>query len=411
MFGFGVSEYIRNFWFNLCTILLMIVIMVMSTIFISNIEQETKIYRLAEQYIDNDSIFVAWGFYDMQQMIEESLGEDDSLLYSQSINGSIEGDEQSSIDTLVYSQQVMETLMPKMDEVANTSDEKKYNDTIIAYISHNPYGIKAGDRFSYEIWVLDGEEASVCVDVYVAGIISEGQRLYSSGGEIFSDMVYEDFFPLYSYEQTGLVKMIIPEKELCKIKELDKVISTSVYGNIIINPHDNISKEEHMALVESISEYEEKLHPITSEMVYPEARDIVYKSNVLYKSEVLKYIPLTIIAVILFLVCITGIVTIKTVISTRFYGIMYICGMYYTVAQCMTAVEMTLNSAIATVFALSIINLQNKLKIVGEINCNLDVLQYGFMFTICLVIILWSTMTAKRVLKDNPPVQIIKNMD
>ena len=90
MFRFALSEYIRNFWFNLCTILLIIVIMVLSTIFISNIEQDTREYRLAEQYIDKDSIFVIWSFYDLKQMIEDKLGKEDKLLYSQSIAGGIE---------------------------------------------------------------------------------------------------------------------------------------------------------------------------------------------------------------------------------------------------------------------------------------------------------------------------------
>lgn len=411
MFRFGLSEYIRNFWFNLCTILLMIVIMVMSTIFISNLEQDTKIHRLAQEYIDEDSIFVTWGFYDMRKYIEERLGAEDKLLFSQSFSGRIEGYEQTSIHSSVYPKQVMDMLTPRMDDTAYQASTKQYDDTIIAYISHNPYGIKVGDTFSYEIWILDGENSSICVDVYVAGIISEGQRLYSSEEEISSDMVYEDFFPVYSYEQTETVKMIIPEEELGKIKELSRVIDTSTYENIIINPSDNMGKEERTSLIEAISEYEKQLHPITSEMVYPDAEDIVYRSNVLYKSEVFKYIPLTIIVVVLFVVCITGIVTIKTVISTRFYGIMYTCGMHYTVAQRMTALEMTFNSVISTVFTISLLTLQNKFKLVGEINCNLDVLQYGFMFAVCAAIVLWSTMTAKRVLKDNPPVQIIKNMD
>lgn len=411
MFRFALSEYIRNFWFNLCTILLIIVIMVLSTIFISNIEQDTREYRLAEQYIDKDSIFVTWSFYDLKQMIEDKLGKEDKLLYSQSIAGGIEGNKDANISSLVYPQQVMEKLEPRMDETVNILDAKKNKDIIIAYISHNPYGIEAGDVFSYEILTLEGEDDGICVDVYVAGIIGEGQRLYSSVGEVFSDMVYKDFFNLYSYEQTGKVKMIIPEQELCKIKEIDRINKTSIYENIIINPSDNMSEDERIALAEAISEYEKNIRPITSEMVYPDAKDIVYRSNVLHKSELYKYIPLTIIVMVLFIVCVTGIVTIKTIISSRFYGIMYMCGMHYTIAQRMTAVEMTLNSVIATVFAISILTLQNKLKLVGEINCNLDILQYGFMFAICTVIILWSTMTAKRVLKDNPPIQITKNMD
>ena len=69
MFRFGISEYIRNWWFNLCVVLIMVVMMLISTIFISNIEEETKIYRLANKYIDEDSIFALEIFSDFYKEI------------------------------------------------------------------------------------------------------------------------------------------------------------------------------------------------------------------------------------------------------------------------------------------------------------------------------------------------------
>lgn len=69
MFRFGISEYIRNWWFNLCVILIMVVMMLISTIFISNIDEQTKIHRLASKYIDTDSIFVANVFDDFYKEI------------------------------------------------------------------------------------------------------------------------------------------------------------------------------------------------------------------------------------------------------------------------------------------------------------------------------------------------------
>ena len=64
MFRFGLSEYIRNCWFNICIILIMILMMLISVIFISNVEEETKIHRLASKYIDEDSIFALEIFSD-----------------------------------------------------------------------------------------------------------------------------------------------------------------------------------------------------------------------------------------------------------------------------------------------------------------------------------------------------------
>lgn len=187
MFRFGISEYIRNWWFNLCVILIMVVMMLISTIFISNIDEQTKIHRLASKYIDTDSIFVANVFDDFYKEISKEK----NMLISQTFFGN-QGDNTGTIRASVYSKEVMEGIKPRLDSGTYPSKVKKDNDTVVALISNNPYGIKAGDTFEYNISYKEDEK--IKVNIYVAGVISDGQRLYTDLGHIDSNMTFEDFF-------------------------------------------------------------------------------------------------------------------------------------------------------------------------------------------------------------------------
>lgn len=402
MFRFGISEYIRNWWFNLCVVLIMVVMMLISTIFISNIDEQTKIHRLAGKYIDKDSIFAVRIFNDFYKEISMEK----NMLISQTFFGNL-GDNTDTIRDSVYSKEVMEAIKPRLDSGTYPSKVKKDDDTVVALISNNPYGIGEGDVFEYNIYYPDDE--NIKVNVYVAGVISDGQRLYTDLGSMNSNMTFEDFFQIYSYEQEEEVRLIIPEEEVEKIKNIE---AASLFCNIIINPDNTISDEEKRNIKDKISNYEkEVLQSIPSDSLYPDAEDIVYRSNEKYKGTLLKYVPLTVIVLVLFLISITGIVTIKTIGSIRYFGIMYICGMNYTKAQFMTILEMTFNSVLAFDFTTNLLALQKQFKLVGKINCNIGMLQMLFMLSVCIIIVLWSGQTTKNVLKGNTPIEIIKNME
>ena len=67
----------------------------------------------------------------------------------------------------------------------------------------------------------------------------------------------------------------------------------------------------------------------------------------------------------------------------------------------MTGVEMGMNCLIAVIFTVSLLKIQNRLKLVGEINCSLELPELTVMFVLCAVVILWSVFTARGVLKEN----------
>lgn len=401
MFRFGISEYIRNWWFNLCIILIMIVMMLISTIFISNVDEETKLYRFASKYIDADSIFALEVFNNFYGEISNEK----NMLISQTFFGN-QGDNTDTIRASVYPEEVMKAVKPRLNSGTYPNKVNKDDNTVVALISKNPYGIGAGDIFEYYIYYKEDE--TIKVNVYVAGVISEGQRMYVDLRQIDSNMTYEDFFLLYNYEQEEEVRLIIPEEEARKINNIDQA---SVFYNIIINPDDKVTEEEKENIKSKISNYEKDVLKSTpSNSLYPKAADIKSRSDKKYKGEILKYIPLTVIVLVLFIISIVGIVTIKTIRSIRYFGIMYICGMNYTKAQLMTILEMAFNSLFAMLTVTNLLMLQSKWGLFGEINFNIGRLQIVFMICVCVIVVAWSGQTTRKILKENTPIDIIKNV-
>ena len=396
MIRFGIYEYIRNFWFNLCVVIIMLVMMIITTVMVSNIDEQTRVYRIAEKYLDDDSMFVTNTFGDF---IEE-LDVDGKVLVAQGFLGIVGPEEDISAN--VYTEEVIKYLSPRLDSGVYPNSSQTDENTISVLMSHNPYGIEVGDTFTYNIF---GDDEYISVKVYVAGIISDGQNLYTEIRHIFSSMTYEDFFPVYSYEQTGDVRIIVPESEMKKIPEVKKIL---LDHNIIINPDDDLSDVEKNAIWNEIKKYEKEIElDITG--TYPDAADLTDRNETIYISIVLKYIPLSVVIILLFSICIIGFVTIKTIKSTRYYGIMYSYGMQYNTAQLMTGLEMGFNCIVAFLATISLITLQNTFDIVGKINCKLDITELMLMLCICTVIVISSVLTARSVLKEHTPVEILKD--
>ncbi len=389
MTKFGISEYIRNFWFNLCSILLLIVMMILTTGMISNIDEKAGMYKIARKYMDYDSMYLAA----VEKQNIEELQEMGDVNFVQTFGG--EYGASKLIRGCIYTDEIMKNLRPKL-EYGKYPDKVTTDDsTIKALISDNPYGIKAGDTLTLNV---DG--SSVPVNVYVTGVIKEGQRLYICLNKTFINMSYEDFFPVYSYEQTEDVWLIIPESEAGKLPETMSYLC----DNVMINPKGTLTEQERDTIYNRIADYD-----ITGSSPYPEPAELVNRNNTMFKIEFMKYIPLSVVTIVLLCISIIGIVNIKTAKSTRYYGIMYAYGMRYKKAQIIEGVSMTFNCGLAVIFTVSLIKLQQKMEFFGEINCNLNMPQIITITGICIIIIFCSMFAAKGVLKEHTPVQILKN--
>lgn len=389
MTKFGISEYIRNFWFNLCSILLLIVMMILTTGMISNIDEKAGMYKIARKYMDYDSMYLAA----VEKQNIEELQEMGDVNFVQTFGG--EYGASKLIRGCIYTDEIMKNLRPKL-EYGKYPDKVTTDDsTIKALISDNPYGIKAGDTLTLNV---DG--SSVPVNVYVTGVIKEGQRLYICLNKTFINMSYEDFFPVYSYEQTEDVWLIIPESEAGKLPETMSYLC----DNVMINPKGTLTEQERDTIYNRIADYD-----ITGSSPYPEPAELVNRNNTMFKIEFMKYIPLSVVTIVLLCISIIGIVNIKTAKSTRYYGIMYAYGMRYKKAQIIEGVSMTFNCGLAVIFTVSLIKLHQKMEFFGEINCNLNMPQIITITGICIIIIFCSMFAAKGVLKEHTPVQILKN--
>lgn len=400
MLRFGISEYIRNFWFNLCNIMLLIVMMIALAILVSNMDEQTSAYRLAETYLDEDSMFLSYVFSERMEELE-SYGE---TLAVQAVFGNIADNPSSNIMAIVYPEEVMNHLKPRVDFGTYPQNVRSDDNKICVLISQNPYGLKAGDTFVYEVFAKDG--SLLQIPIYITGVISEGQRLYIESGHISTDMTYEDFFPVYSYEQTQQVRMIIPETEMGKIQE-EKWYS--YYSNIMINPDDDLPAHERNSIWEKIKNYELEFLGVEVSSPYPSALELVERNEILFKSIVMKYLPLCIVVILLFSISIIGMVTIKTIKSIRYYGIMYICGMQYSTALLTAGLEMCFNCVMAFMSTIVLLTLQKVFGIVGEINCNLDTAELIVLLFICVVMVVSSVLATRGVLKEHTPVEILKN--
>lgn len=399
MIKLGVNEYIRNCWYNLCIIVIMIVMMVVSTALISNIDEQTKVYRLSERYMDEDSVF----FETVSTELIEQVDDYGDILISKTLYGDVGNDEYSNIIASIYTLEVMDYMKPTLDAGIQPDAIQTDKGTISVLLSHNPYGLEAGDTFRFNIFAFGRE---ININAYVAGILSEGQRLHTDINVMNIDATYKEFFPVYSYEQTETVRMIIPETELWKIAGAESAIRCH---NFIINLDDELTTEQRNEAKKILTKYNEEELNGMGDAAYPKATDLVERSTIMYNSTVLKYAPISIIVILLFCICIVAIVTVKNIKSLRYYVIMYTQGMYYGSVVLMAGLEMIFNCVMAFIGTVTLIKLQNTFDIVGEINCHLNELELSIMVGICAVIVISSLLTTRSVLKEHTPVEILKN--
>lgn len=381
MLRFGISEYIRNFWFNFCIVLLLLVMMVISTILVSKIDDQTGPYRLAKKYMAEDSMFLSSVLYeDMDEL--EQYGE---LLAVRVFDGSVSG-MWSDIRASVYPEEVTNELRHRLEPGTYSESAVADDDSVHVLISHNPYGIKEGDTFSYDVLTVDGKQLEF--QVYVDGVLSEGQRLYTELRQTSRDMTYEDFFPVYNFEQTQQVRMIIPEGELEKIPE-EKIFS--FYCNVMLNPDGDLTEEERAEVWKKIKKYDHLYGSMGISPAYPKATELVERNDIPYKRILMTYLPLCIIVILLFSISVIGVVIIKTEKSD---------GMKHGTAWLIAELEMVFNCVMAFMLTVVLLTLQKIFYIVDGMSCNLDTMELLVLAVICVITVVTSVFTINDGLKS-----------
>lgn len=400
MIRFAKNEYIRNFWYNLCTIVLLVVMMIISITLISNYEQQAKLYKFASKYIDENTMF-------FDRIRAEYIDELDSfgeIIGVHTYDAYIGSEYGSHLTISVHTEEMLKKLTPRLNAGKYPGKKDMGEDTICILISENPYGIGAGDEFVLNGFGDTSDETSTLetINCYVSGVISDGQRIYTDISHTFSDMTYEDFFPIHTYEQFENVRIIVPESEGYKIP--DGWIS--YLGNVILNPDDGLSKEQLEEIRKIVNDY--RTFP-EYPLVYPEADELIERSKAVYDNDMMRNIPLCVVVLILFGISIIGVVSVKTSKSIRHYGIMYVSGMKNSTAPVISGIEMIFNCIVSVVMALSLLKLQNTMSIIGDINCYIGKVEVISLIIISLVITIDTMLTTRSILKEHTLIEIVRN--
>ena len=306
--------------------------------------------------------------------------------------------------SVIYSEDQMKYLSPRLDEGVLPDKVDKGDDVISVAISHNPFGLKAGDTTT--MTVINGDDTQSTVDVYITGIISEGQKVpyMSLYQQDMSYVSYENFFETYNYEQTDTVIIVVPEKEL---EKFTKPVFLN-YNMGIINFEDDITDEELEENLNIIRQYERQIHKFALVDSYPKTFEIMKLSDELMSMELKKYVPLTIAVFVLLLTCIVGIASIKVYGNIKYYAVLHIVGMNYKKATVLTAMEMALNCGLAVLIGKIIIALQQKFKLIGVINCYPGGMTWVIIIGMLGVIVGFSMVRVRRILKENTVVGILR---
>ena len=406
MLKLGFREYIRNSWYNIMTVFILVAMMIAVVIFMSNIERQTSLYQLTDRYLDDNSMIIDVAYED----ISKKLSKVDDVMYTREMNVKIsESDKFDSYKHMtVYSEVQMDMLPPRLEDGVLPNKVDKGKDYISVLVSKNPYGLKTGDTTVMTAIDVYGNEEKI--NLYITGVITEGQSIpYMPVGEEqdLSYVSYENFFATYSYEQSDTMLIIIPEKELEKLK-------TPLFFNYrmgIVKFNENITDEEYENNLKIVKEYEKKNYNFSRVDMFPKTEKIIENSKEIISVELKKYVPLTVAVVVLILTCIAGITSIKTYNNRKYYGILHMCGMHYNNAVILTGMEMVINSIVAVGVTKVLVWLQQKFELVGTINCNPGELTWIILGVIIGFTVLLSMGMVRKNLRENTPVEVVKGTE
>ena len=403
MIKFLFGEYVRNVWYNVVSVLMITATVIISTIYISNITAQTKLYRLVSQYLNEDSIIMhheAEGFDSgTLTKLEKTLMTKCFLCVSNDIQiGKCH----------VYNDEIMSVMPPRLAKGRQIGSADKNDDRIEVLISENVKSYGVGDEITLKYYYLDWEnmvEIPVDIKCVIVGVIAEGQKMCISSGKGGIEAGYEDLYLTYSHEQTRETLILTTEEQLSKLDlELNYI-----YENVIFKFEEDITEEERNANQLKVTEYELEKRGTTTASGLQSPSRLTEMMEVNHRNIMLKYVPLTIGMIILVTVCIVGIISIKTARSMRYYSTLYICGMNPGKALILSGGEMLINCVLATVLGISLMTIQNKMEIVDTINCELGTTQILTISALSMVMILMSMLVTRTVMKERSPMDILKD--
>ena len=400
MVNFVTKQYVKNIWYNILTVIIITFNIILCVIFASNISSQTKLYRLVKPYLNENSLIINTIYEEKKidinnlKKVEKTLMTTELFCHSQELV--------KLRNCVVYNEKIMEEFAPRLSSGKLINSKFESDEKLQVLISENSEGLGVGDILKLKF--TDKTMNYVPIEAEIVGVISNGQKLFMSSNNVFNNMGYEDLYLTYSYNQLEEPIILTTQKEIDAIgKELD-----GFNGQCIVKFDEDISEEEYRENYLHVVDMESKTG-IASVDMYPSSEALTERMELSLKSTLMKYVPLTVAVFILVIICVVGIIAVKTSNSIKYYGMLYICGMPYHQAAAMTGIEMIINSVLAIVMSLSLIKIQNKLSLIGKINCEIGVVQSALMMGLCIVVIFVSILMTTVIMKEKTASQILRD--
>lgn len=387
---FILKEYVRNIWFNISFVVLLILIFVSTTMIASNIEEQTKTYNLVKDYMGDEGIVISDIFSGKEQVLVSV----DKILYSTTIWG--ESSEKNYVFPISVYDEEMEKYL-SLRYIDGSMSHKADNDMLPVVISENDMGLKAEDTVKIDIFLENGSVKTV--DAYITGVFADGQKVYDGSSSFSQDMDCGKLFTTYSFEQLGNPMMIVGKDNF---DALD-VEASEIHSNVIIKYKDDISEED--------KDYNESMiWNFTNSSYIISLKDVKQRSE-MNISNVLKLdIPIIVAIAVLIGVCILGMVAIKVDRSMKYYAILQMCGMKNRLVQVFSVTEMIINIAISFVISASVIKIIGTGYSENSVNARLGNIQILTILTISICIII-ATMAMTFFVKEKSLVKSIKKVN
>ena len=400
MVNFVAKQYVKNVWYNILTVIILTFNLVLCVIFASNISSQTKLYRLVKPYLNENSLIINTIYEEKKidinnlKKVEKTLMTTELFCHSQELV--------KLKNCVVYNEKIMEEFAPRLSSGKLINSKFESDEKLQVLISENSEGLGVGDILKLKF--TDKTMNYVPIEAEIVGVISNGQKLFMSSNNVFNNMGYEDLYLTYSYDQLEEPIILTTQKEIDAIgTELD-----GFNGQCIVKFDEDISEEEYRENYLHVVDMESKTG-ISSVDIYPSSDVLTERMDLSLRSTLMKYVPLTIAVFILVIICTVGIIAVKTSNSIKYYGMLYICGMPNHRASAMTGIEMTINSVLAIVLSLSSIKIQNKLNLIGKINCEIGAVQSALMMGLCIVVIFVSILMTTVIMKEKTASQILRD--
>ncbi|MBQ2981104.1 MAG: hypothetical protein IJD58_03150 [Lachnospiraceae bacterium] len=405
MIRFIFSEYIDKMWIHLFIICILTSAMLAGGTFVGELSTKGSMYNAVMDSIDGRSLLLGYNYE--SEMIDRL--KDYGKVISNEVYFAVDKSQEESerrkiIRIKACPDEIMGYVHPRLDVGEDIENCGVDENTIAVYISYNNIGIDIGDTIVLSIDMGDGVNKKD-VKFYIAGVLSEGQKLYGFDGAS-RDMIYTDLFRTYSYAQLGEILIITTQKEMEKLE-----------GNIyheydsgILTFDEKLTDTEVNNIKKEIVEYERERNNGISfiENVFPTMDNFISDSKDMFYIELKKYIPMIVTICTISLVCMVGIISIKTDMSLKSYTIFRLLGMKGRNIILCNGIEMLINIICALILFVSMATVQNVYGIVDKINLRIDMVTLISVCVFGVLVVVSNIIVSAIILRNNTPVHILK---